>query len=107
MQELIIKRRNEYNEYILTAEGYIPEELREDLEELVEDFAYDEYLLIEEAFEKIKGFRKFHKKRNGIIIKFYLNYDYNTYENHSIRVLTIGIHSRRRFFQACKEILLS
>lgn len=103
MQELIIKRRNEYNEYILTAEGYIPEELREDLEELVEDFAYDEYLLIEEAFEKIKGFRKFHKKRNGIIIKFYLNYDYNTYENHSIRVLTIGIYARRSFFQTCKE----
>ncbi len=103
MKKLIIKRTNEYSEYILEAEGYIPEELEEDLEELVEDFAYDEDLRIEEAFEKMNGFKKFHKKRNGIIIKFYLNYDYNTYANHSVRSLTIGIHAKRSFFQTCKE----
>lgn len=107
MKKFIIKRRNEYNEYMLTAEGYIPKELEEDLEQLVEDLAYDEDLLIEEVFEKIKGFGKFHKKRNGIIIRFYLNHDYNTYENRSIRALTIEIHARRSFLQTCKEILLS
>lgn len=39
MKEFRIKRCNEYNEYFLTAEGYIPKELEEDLEELLEDFA--------------------------------------------------------------------
>lgn len=107
MKEFRIKRCNEYNEYFLTAEGYIPKELEEDLEELLEDFACDEEMMIEEAFEKIKGLRRFYKKRNGIAMRFWLDYDYNTYENHSVRVLTIGIHSRRRFFRACKEILLS
>lgn len=107
MKEFRLKRSNEYNEYFLTAEGYIPKELEEDLEDLLEDFAYDEDLLVEEAYEKIKELKKFYKKRNGIVMRFWLDYDYNTYENHSVRVLTIGIHSRRRFFQACKESLLS
>ena len=107
MKEFRIKRCNEYNEYFLTAEGYIPKELEEDLEQLVEDFADDEMLLIEEVFEKIKGFGKFHKKRNGIIIRFSLRYDYNTYENHSVRSLTIEIYARRSVLQVCKEILSS
>ena len=104
MKEFRLKRSHEYNEYFLTAEGYIPKELEEDLEDLLEDFAYDEDLLVEEAYEKIKELKKFYKKRNGIIMGFGLDLDYNTYE-HSVRVLTIGIHSRRSILQFCKEKL--
>ena len=34
MDKLIIKRSERYNEYIFVMEGYLPRELREDLEQI-------------------------------------------------------------------------
>ena len=47
MKELIIKRSNLRDEYILEVTGYVPKELEEDFEHMAESFSEEDKLLIE------------------------------------------------------------
>lgn len=109
MEQLIVKRSNLHNEYILLVTGYIPKELEEDFESMAEDFAGEEYLLIEELHEKMLNFRSFHKKTNGLVVKFQINYescatDELIGDSDPIRVVTINIQVRRTFAKCIKEM---
>ena len=61
MKQLIIKRSNLQDEYILEVTGYIPKELEDDFECMAESFSEEDKLLIEEIYEEIYKFRRYHK----------------------------------------------
>ena len=110
MKELIIKRSNLRDEYILEVTGYVPKELEEDFEHMAESFSEEDKLLIEEIYEEIYKFRRYHKQRNGLLINFQINFE--TYpmdgklmeEVEPIRKVTITFQIRRTFGRWIKEL---
>lgn len=110
MRELIIKRANQKNEYVLEVAGYIPKELEEDLECMAEDFEGEEYLSIETIYDKIIDFKDFHRRRNGLIINFKINsesqpkYESYTGEFEPIQTVIIDIQVRRTFAKWVEEL---
>ena len=66
MDKLIIKQSERYNEYIFVMEGYLPRKLREDLEQMIENFRLEDG--DDKIYEKLKALVEHYKKRNGIII---------------------------------------
>lgn len=103
MRKIIINRSNEYNEYIFEITGYIPNELEDDMEEMAELFVKKENLLIEEIQEEINDFKKYHKKRNGIIIKPTINVDYDGERCKTKRILKVKWGVRRSFNRYFEE----
>ena len=72
MKKAIIKRsHNEKYGYKIVAEGYIPEYLEEDLEMLADDLASTNTL---EISEKLRDFKKFYRRKNGLVIRFKQNF---------------------------------
>lgn len=110
MKQLIIKRSNLQDEYILEVTGYIPKELEDDFECMAEDFEGEEYLLIEEIYEKMLDFRKFHRRTNDLVVNFQINFENHprdenlTEEVRTIRTVTINIQVRRTFDEWIKEL---
>ncbi len=110
MRELIIKRSNLKDEYILEVTGYIPIELEEDFEQMAEKFAEEEKLLLEEIYEEVYKFRRYHKGRNGLIINFQINSETYPMEEELIeefgptRTVTITFQLRRTFVRMLKEL---
>ena len=110
MKQLIIKRSNLRDEYILEITGYIPKELQEDFESMAEKFKQEEYLLIEEIYEEVLDFRRYHRRNNGLVINFHINsenypMDEDLIEEFGpIRTVTINIQVRRTFAEWIKEL---
>lgn len=110
MKELIIKRSNSYDEYILEVKGYIPKELEEDFEQMAEKFASEEYLLIEDIYKEVIAFKKYQKRRNGLIIKYEISSENEDMDEElidefgTIRAVTINIQVRRTFSKWVKEL---
>ena len=110
MKKLIIKRSNLHDEYILEVTGYIPKDLEVDFEAMAEKFAEEEKLLLEEIYEEVYKFRRYHKGRNGLIINFQINSETYPMEEElieefgPIRTVTINIQVRRTFVRVLKEI---
>ena len=63
----IIRRHNEKCGYKLVITGFIPDNLSEDLEMLGDDL---EGVQNFEISEKLRNFKRFHRKENGLIIRF-------------------------------------
>jgi len=103
MRRIIINRSNEYNEYVFEVTGYIPKELEEDLEEMAEVFVQKENPSIEEIEEEIKDFKKYHKNRNGIVIKSTMNFDYDGEVGKLKKVIEVNWHMRRKFNRYFEE----
>ena len=110
MKELIIKRSNLRDEYILEVTGYVPKELEEDFEHMAESFSEEDKLLIEEIYEEIYKFRRYHKQRNGLLINFQINSETYPMEEELIeefgptRTVTITFQLRRTFVRMLKEL---
>ncbi len=106
MTEFIVKRSNAKDEYILQVTGYIPEELKEDFENMAENFIQKEHLLIEEIYEEIMGFIRYHKRSNGLVINFHINFEsYPVGEFGLDRKVTIIFQMRRSFIKWLKETI--
>ncbi len=107
MAEFIVKRSNAKDEYILQVTGYIPEELKEDFENIAENFIHKDHLLIEEIYEEIMGFIRYHKKSNGLVINFHIiNLEsYPIGELELDRKVTIIFQMRRTFIKWLKETI--
>ncbi len=106
MKRIIINRSNEYNEYIFKISGYIPKELEEDLQEMLEWFVEVKNPSIEEIKEEIEEFTKYHKNRNGIVIKSTINVENNENEGKTGNVIEINWHLRRKLNRYFEESFL-
>ena len=106
MKRIIINRSNEYNEYIFKIKGYIPRELEEDLQEMVDWFVEVGNPSLEEIKKEIEEFKKYHKKRNGIVIKSMINVDNDEDEDKTSRVIEVDWHMRRSFNRYVEESFL-
>lgn len=102
MTVFIVKRSNAKDEYILQVTGYIPEELKEDFESMAENFIQKDHLLIEEIYEEIMEFIRYHKRTNGLIINFE---SYLVKELELDRKVTILFQIRRTFIKWLKETI--
>ena len=63
----IIRKHNEKCGYKLVITGFIPDNLAEDLEMLGDDL---EGIQNFEISEKLRNFKRFHRKENGLIIRY-------------------------------------
>ena len=63
----IIRKHNEKCGYKLVITGFIPDNLAEDLEMLGDDL---EGVQNFEISEKLRRFKKFHRKENGLVIRY-------------------------------------
>ena len=110
MRELIIKRSNLKDEYILEVTGYVPIELEEDFEQMAEKFASEEYVLIEDIYKEVIAFRKYQKRRNGLIIQYEISSENENMDEElidefgTIRTVTLYIQVRRTFAKWIKGI---
>lgn len=110
MKKLIIKRSNLHDEYILEVTGYIPKDLEVDFEAMAEKFAEEEKLLLEEIYEEVYKFRRYHKQRNGLLINFQINFEMYPMDGklmeevETIRKVTITFQIRRTFGRWIKEL---
>ena len=102
MTVFIVKRSNAKDEYIMQVTGYIPEELKEDFESMAENFIQKDHLLIEEIYEEIMEFIRYHKRTNGLIINFE---SYLVKELELDRKVTILFQIRRTFIKWLKETI--
>ena len=105
MDKLIIKRSERYNEYIFVMEGYLPRKLREDLEQMIENFRLEDG--DDKICQKLKALVEHYKKRNGIIIKPKRELNFGTDELESLRSVKITLKARRTLKQCFVENLLS
>ncbi len=103
MKRIIINRSNEYNEYVFEVTGYIPKELEEDLEEMTNVFVEKENPLLEEIEKEIKDFKEYHKKRNGIVIKYTMHVDSDENSGKIKRVIEVKWNIRRSFNRYFEE----
>lgn len=110
MRELIIKRSNLKDEYILEVTGYVPIELEEDFEQMAEKFASEEYLLIEDIYKEVIAFQKYQKRRNRLIIKYEISSKSEDMDEElidefgAIRTVTLYIQVRRTFAKWIEEL---
>ncbi len=103
MKSIIINRSNEYNEYVFDVTGYIPKELEEDLEQMSDVFVEKENPSLEEIEEEIKDFKKYHKKRNGIVIKYTMHVDSEENSGKLKSVIEVKWNIRRSFNRYFEE----
>ena len=86
------------------------EELEEDFEHMAESFSEEDKLLIEEIYEEIYKFRRYHKQRNGLLINFQINFEMYPMDGklmeevEPIRKVTITFQIRRTFGRWIKEL---
>lgn len=104
----IIRRHNKKCGYKLVITGFIPDNLKEDLEMLGDDLESVEDF---EISEKLRNFKKFHRKENGLIIRFkeYLRdipkYEFGIEEKISEKSTLLSIHVQMKVRRSIIRIL--
>uniref|UniRef100_UPI003FF12722 hypothetical protein n=1 Tax=Candidatus Merdicola sp. TaxID=3085652 RepID=UPI003FF12722 len=79
-------------------------------EHMAESFSEEDKLLIEEIYEEIYKFRRYHKQRNGLLINFQINFEMYPMDGklmeevEPIRKVTITFQIRRTFGRWIKEL---